>query len=344
LCIEHSFEIDDRQRSSRFSIETLQNWKKQQLEDFDALSRQEAVEAASASFRPSNIEIHGSTVSLGGEGGNAPGAGGGGGGAIGNGARGGDAGHGGDIIDYGLVDLDGKPGTAPGAGGGGGGAIGETAVGGQGGEGGERVTAWFRAEDLPDSIEIVVGRGGHGGKYGGDGEDGGETRFGNLLTAKGGAGGRAGGNQPPVRQVVKMDLEQGLRVSGLHLAQCIHTHHGLLDLLSADWEYWMVQSLPCQIQWPLLCTVSMGQLAHGTALEIAAVVFDPSGSSVFNQTFAVVQDGDDQRKVAFVHQIVDLHFTASIAGVWSIAIISGRIELARLPIEIRLPCNGNETA
>jgi hypothetical protein len=88
----------------------------------------------------------------------------------------------------------------------------------------------------------------------------------------------------------------------------------------------------------------MGQLAHGTALEIAAVVFDPSGSSVFNQTFAVVQDGDDQRKVAFVHQIVDLHFTASIAGVWSIAIISGRIELARLPIEIRLPCNGNETA
>jgi hypothetical protein len=131
------------------------------------------------------------------------------------------------------------------------------------------------------------------------------------------------------------DLEQGLRVSSLHLAQCIHLHHGLLDLLSADWEYYELQTLPSEIQWPLACTILMGQIEFGTMLELAVVVSDPSGFNVFKQTFTVVKDGDDCRKVALVHQIPNLQFTVSTPGVWVIAIVSGGIELARLSIEIR---------
>ena len=148
-----------------------------------------------------------------------------------------EGGPGGRVINYGFVDLKGRSGQAPGAGGGGSGALSENAVGGEGGGAGDCVTGSFLAEDLPDTIEIVVGRGGLGAENDGDGEDGGETRFGDLLTAKGGKGGRCGTRHAEAREVVTTDLEKGLRVSSLHLAYCIYPHHGFLDLLSAHWEY-----------------------------------------------------------------------------------------------------------
>ncbi len=90
------------------------------------------------------------------------------------------------------VCLGGEGGKAPGAGGGGGGAVGVGAGGGAGGSGGEVASHVLRAEDLPNAVQITVGRGGKGGTNGG-GEDGGDTTFGDLLRAR---GGRGGGSPP----------------------------------------------------------------------------------------------------------------------------------------------------
>jgi hypothetical protein len=336
LCIEHSYEIDDHNGSNQFTPETLQKWKTQQLNDFDALSNREAEEAAQASFYPSSIAIHNSVMNLGGEGGKAPGAGGGGGGVIGNGGRGGAGGTGGNIINYGFIDLKGSPDEVPGTGGGGGGATGEGGIGGEGGGGGDIVTAWFRLADLPDSVEIVVGQGGRANAPNGDGEDGGDSRFGDFLVAKGGKGGRSGRNQQSGRHVVTADLEQGLRISAIHLAHCIYQHHGFLDLLSADWGSIELPSLPHEVQLPLACTVSLGQLEPGSEIEFETVILDPNGTKIFKQGFTVVRQINDQSKVVLVHHATNLQFIVSIAGVWHITIVSGGIELARLPIEMRL--------
>ena len=199
------------------------------------------------------LDIRRSVMSLGGEGGRAAGSGGGGGGASGPGASGGRGGRGG------RVSFHGRAGQAPGVGGGGVGAEGEGAIGSEGGEGGELAIGVFLAEDLPPSVPVKVGRGGRG-REGADGEDGEDSHFGDLMTAKGGRGGRAGRMQSSARQVIPADLEKGLRVAGLYLADCVHIRNGLLDLLSASWEHFEVARLPFDAQWPLACTVSMGEV------------------------------------------------------------------------------------
>jgi hypothetical protein len=101
----------------------------------------------------------------------------------------------GTVVNANTLNLGGQAAQVAGGGGGGGGAIGEGARAGSGGAGGDQVVATFRADDLPESVSIVVGSGGRGGQDGDDGEDGGGSSFGDLLRAKGGKGGR-GGRQP----------------------------------------------------------------------------------------------------------------------------------------------------
>jgi hypothetical protein len=278
----------------------------------------------------SRIDIRGSP-SLGGEGGRAPGSGGGGGGAIGSGASGGRGGRGG------RLSFHGRAGQAPGAGGGGAGAEGEGAIGGEGGEGGELAVGVFLAEGLPSAVPIKVGRGGRGGE-GADGEHGEDSYFGDLMTAKGGRGGRAGRMQSPARQVVSADLEKGLGVAGIYLADCVHIRNGLLDLLSGSWEHFEVSRLPFDAQWPLACTVSMGEVEPGEILELTAEVTDPAGTLVLHERFTVTRG--DHRTVARPNVALNLRFSISCIGVWLIKIVSGSVELAQLPIEVRLRPEG----
>jgi hypothetical protein len=85
--------------------------------------------------------------------------------------------------------------------GGGGGASGGTnaattadAVGGGGGSNGEYVFALFRATEVGAAETVTIGAGGAGGAGGMNGCNGGTTRFGLLLAAYGGAGGRSASN------------------------------------------------------------------------------------------------------------------------------------------------------
>lgn len=88
-----------------------------------------------------------------------------------------------------------------GAGGGGGGALNTAAAenrgGGGGGGGGGYVIRLYKASDLAATVAVTIGAGGAGGNVG-DGTVGGDTTFGALLTAYGGAGGVVGNNSGAV--------------------------------------------------------------------------------------------------------------------------------------------------
>jgi hypothetical protein len=265
-------------------------------------------------------------IELGGSGGQGMGAGGGGGGAFGGRATGGAGGQGGDI------HLAGKPGEAPGAGGGGAGAVGEAAVGGEGGGGGEVRFGVFLAEDLPTTIEIKVGAGGQA-LPGADGQDGEGSSFGDLLVAKGGKGGRAGKPGLLGRQATARDLSAGLGVCGIYLAECCHIRQGMLDLLSAGWEWWNAPPLPTNTQWPVAFTVSMGCIEPGESLIVFVIVKDPSGIERLREGVSLPRGPISP--TAFRHGIVALQFPIDNTGVWSVTIESGAHILTALPIEVR---------
>jgi hypothetical protein len=110
---------------------------------------------------------------------------------------------------------------AAGGGGAGGGATcgtGFPVSAGAGGGGGYKKKT-FTAAELPDTVDVEVGKGGLGGagavrvtagtSAGAAGEDGGDTSFGTLLSANGGKGGRGGSFQPDPGSGGAGDTENG---------------------------------------------------------------------------------------------------------------------------------------
>jgi hypothetical protein len=278
-------------------------------------------------------------ISLGGQGGMAPGAGGGGGGVIGDASRGGDGGPGGRII------LAGTAGKAPGAGGGGEGALGDRLKAGGGGGGGDFVSVTIDPEEFKrlraagfDHLEFRVGRGGEGG---GPGED----TIVNLVTAdrkvlksiraKGGDAGSLAEGPQTGRHLTASDLENGVHVSSLLLAECAHVRDGLIFVLGAGWEYYDSPTPTFQAQWPLVVTVSISNMEPETLLAFSAIVTDPTGLQVSRQNFSVSSGAS--RAVARPSAIVSIRFCGSSPGIWLITVVSGALTLATLPIEIRLP-------
>jgi hypothetical protein len=155
LYLRHVWQIDEPQAVHNFPVKLLGEWKERQLAEFDDLQ-------SGRNLTDDEVAeaVHKSFVS-----------------------------------NIGISDsrLFAQSGQAPGAGGAGGFAIGPGAVGGDGGAGGDVVTAYFKAEDLPDTVEVTVGAGGRGGVDGAAGEFGGDSSFGQFITARGGKGGKAGG-------------------------------------------------------------------------------------------------------------------------------------------------------
>jgi hypothetical protein len=88
------------------------------------------------------------------------------------------------------------------------------------------------------------------------------------------------------------------------------------------------------MDWPLACSIELGALEVGAVLALFAVVADASGAEIHRQGFVVERGGDVG--VVLRHSLLALRFPAATAGVWAISIVTGTIELARLPIEIRI--------
>jgi len=278
-------------------------------------------------------------VELGGQGGSAPGAGGGGGGAVGSSARGGDGGPGGRLV------FAGSPGLAPGSGGGGGGVLGDDAQGGQGGGGGDQVHVTIGPEEFEQlrkaGFQRVEFRVGKGGQAGGPGED----TIANFVTADGtvlkSIVAKAGKPGAPPRQgtsgreATPQDVESGLRVAAMTLADCVQLKHGLLYLLGAGWEHFQFPTLPFEANWPLACAIDTGSVEPGSALAFNVTVKDPTGFQVLKKPFSV--SSSNASAVSRPNLLVPISFTGSQTGVWTIEIVSGDIVFATLPIEIRGP-------
>lgn len=315
-------------------------------------------EMASEALRASEgeITINDSVLHLGGLGGNGPGAGGGGGGAVGKNAKAGDGGHGGSIRYENNWDGEGAlnyklpSGEYPGAGGGGAGAEGENAVGGGGGGGGESVYTTLSLDELdapegPLTIEVCIGEGGKSGRHPGENSGNGgntELRFvtpdGKIvrsIVAKGGVRGQPGFAIPPeAREMTSAEIDSGLVISTLMVADALHSKNGLLYVLGGAAECWIVPELPADVVWPATVVISMGQVPASLLLTFFIVVDDPNGQEIFRLPFNVIR-GED-RLVANFTQCVAVQFGAEIAGIWSLRIVSGAYEFARLPMEIRI--------
>ncbi|MFN6496464.1 MAG: glycine-rich domain-containing protein [Nostoc sp. DedQUE01] len=270
-------------------------------------------------------------VSLGGEGGKAPCAGGGGGSAIGFRALAGDGGPGGNVFF-----LDGHPGEAPGGGGGGGGAIGDDAVAGEGGGGGEFVTACFRAEDLPDVVDIKVGCGGRGGENGGDGEDGEDTKFGNLLRAKGGKGARGHQALTQVQSGLTESSTQKIRISSALLANYAEIHNGLLYTVGCGWEAYIVPDFPHIVQGYFVFVVEANEVNVITKQELWIKIFDFEYIVVFQTSIFV--DMQSLYKIVRQKFVLFFQFKAFAPGIWTVQILAGNDELVQVPFEICKPC------
>jgi hypothetical protein len=61
---------------------------------------------------------------------------------------------------------------------------------------------------------------------------------------------------------------------------------------------------------------------------------DPSGTEISRSPIVMAYDG--LRPVAAIPQGLVVRFSAHVAGVWNIRIVSGEFEFARTPLEIRM--------
>lgn len=276
-------------------------------------------------------------ISLGGQGGAAPGAGGGGGAAIGPNATGGSGGPGGHIT------LDGTPGEAPGAGGGGAGVLGEGAVGGEGGGGGEYLSVALGPDEIgPTSglhhIDIQVGKGGVGGP--------GEDTILNLcdegrnvlrsIVAKGGKAGTPPYVPPPSRSPTGEDLRAGLKVTGILAAEFIRVRDGLWTMVDGGWDWVQVGTNPFRVVLPLLIEIETGTIEPGTILDLKLVVRNPGNFQVHEQGQVVtVQDQLVRRS----RLAVALEFSGSQPGLWRVQVLAGRQVIGEFPIEVRAPAH-----
>jgi hypothetical protein len=277
-------------------------------------------------------------VSLGGEGGKAPGAGGGGGGAFGSDAYGGGGGSGGNIFF-----LDGQSAEVPGAGGGGGGAVGEAAVGGAGGGGGEHIECWGKVEDLPGRIlEINLGRAGRGTEYG-DGEDGEDSVINvlkddgskvELLRAKGGKGGRSGWTlKRPQQQAAMESSSDRLWISSALLANYAEIRDGLIHTIGCGWDSYTVHSLPCYLGGYFVFVIELGETTVGCKYELLVRFLD-ADSLVIGQVAVAVEKNNSSRVVRH-SMTIPFQIEVTTPGIWTAQVLLGNDELVGVPFDIR---------
>lgn len=309
LCIEHATVIDLIENVASYPVDLLHEWKARQLEEFDAavggwtLSDEEAEDIIAVSVSMP-VTFHADTISLGGGGGNAPGAAGGGGAAIGPGSIGGPGGS------VGQINLVGEPGKSPGSGGGGGGALAGDAL-------------------LPPTRRDSDAHEGIGWSTGTDGQDGGETTISIgdqvILRAAGGQGGLAGSG-------VRPESDQ-LLVSALLLVNYGEVHNGgLVSLIGGAWQSLSVLNVPGRVAFPLVIVFEAGGVPAGeytAGVEVRGREGSVHGSIRFPVT--VERAGD----VCRIPRPCNVEADIDAFGLWTVAVVTPRRELARVDVMVK---------
>jgi hypothetical protein len=225
-------------------------------------------------------------------------------------------------------------------------------VGGNGGDGGERVVSLISEEqtqNLKDlgwdgQYEVSIGKGGEGGQIGEPGKAGQDTfvnfrasdgRIIRTISAKGGLGGQLETVVPlGSREVTQEDLEMGLSISSLLIADSFYVKNGVICALGIACERWLLPTLPHDVLWPIACTVSFGQVSVVSRFAFFIVVENPIGKEVLKNLFVVCNE--PIRPVANVTYVCNLPFHADTPGIWKLKVFSGLYELANILIEIKM--------
>lgn len=363
MCVEHAAAIDIPEMLSTYRPERLRQWKQKQLEDYDriqqgwVLDTEMAERAIAESVSPVDVLINHSNVSLGGEGGKAPGAAGGGGGAIGRNARGGAGGNGGghhiDEGDYSLPWPDNAPKRIqsddlaklgldfiPGAGGGGASAIGDDAIGGAGGDGGDSVSAAIDIGQLRHAglhhVEVIVGQAGENGGDGGDSIMNFLTEDGKVLKSIRVSGGKGGGTKSPEGcvEIGPSDIESKFRASTLLLANSFEIRDGLFFILGADWTNFPTPHLPFDVIWPVVYSLRWDASQWNKPRVVFLSLLRPDGSEAASQPLIIPQEGGLAGGIRGGHA---LSAKLDSAGIWWLRLHSGGLMLAQLPVAVTLP-------
>lgn len=363
MCVEHAAAIDIPELLSVYSPERLHQWKQKQQEDYDriqqgwTLDTEMAQQAIAESVVPADVFISHSNVSLGGEGGKAPGAGGGGGGAIGRNACGGRGGNGGghriDEGNYTLPWPDDGPNPlemnkltnldvdfVPGAGGAGGGAIGDGAIGGDGGDGGECVSGLIDITRLRRAglhhVECIVGKGGENGGDGGDTIINFLTEDGSILKTIRASGGKGGSTKVPegCTEIGPSDVESKLTVTTLLIANAVEVREGLLYMLGADWTNYAVPHLPFEVVWPIVYSMRWEPLHWNEPRAIFLSLLRPDGSEAASEPLIISRESGLTGIFRGVHTV---SAKLDSEGAWSLRLHSGGLMLSQLPVTVTVP-------
>lgn len=314
LCIDHSYEIDDKDLETKYPAPTLREWKLAQIAEYDLavkaagsdegvgwrLTDEEAAEVIEASERNTNIVIQGHTIQIGGTGGTY-GGGGGGGGVVGSGVGGLGGGGGGVLENVNLGDLPSKSSAS----------------------GGENVSTPGMVDPprrCTEGVGYIVGR---DGAYGGDATIaiGGEV----VLRAEGRPGGRAGsGNR------VTSDR---LAVSTVLIADYINPMpHGLVTLVNGGWSSYAVSDLPAPVTLPVLCVIEAGGVEAGEYTIIVELCAPGGAVPMRFSVGLVVERTGDVLRIIYVFEL-----TANVDkfGLWQVQIRSDTATLAVLDVMIK---------
>lgn len=345
LCPLHAWEIDQPGWSDKFPAQLLLEWKKEQVDLTERirmswpLSDDEAAEVLRVS---EGISIVAETLSLGGAGGVGMGAGGGGGGAIGPGSSGGPGGRGGSI-NFGpgytndgearaaletFLEVAGN--TDRGTGAGGSGAVGPDARGGAGGDG---------ADALVDTIWMDKGT--HQVLIGSRGEDSILNLFDEDGVLQNQVIVRSPGAQYapyPVtrgRPLAAADLHGGFSVTTMIVADSVTVRRGMVDVLNAFWRQYEFEASPFRAIWTLVTDFDTGTIAPGDVIELQVLVRDPDGACRLRERFDV--HSPDPESAFRTFQALQLNFTGSASGEWTIEIVGGATVLRSLLVRVKCP-------
>ncbi len=226
-----------------------------------------------------------------------------------------------------TLSLGGEGGRSLGAGGGGGGSIGPGARGGDGGSGGEIVAATFLASDLPETVEVTVGAAGIAGTLGGEGGDGGDTSFGDLLTARGGRGGKAG----TLDEKRLSDTERPT-CRAAFFADHASVRDGVINMLGAGWRQVNCTRMPSTISGYAVSIVEYPQGASSATYDIDISVIAPSGRRAAGHRVTLDRPPTTTGMWYFAWAAEAAEF-----GPWRVVASIGGDELFALPLEITDP-------
>jgi hypothetical protein len=192
--------------------------------------------------------------------------------------------------------------------------------------------------------------GGYGGGPGGAGGGGGIIHIVGITPAgfrekvnidgkpgrfPGGGGGGGGATVFSGRLVSDEDLRQGLHVSAFFFANTIEISNDLLYVLGAGWENCTLASVPQDVRINVAVVVESGTILPSTLLALAIVVEDPAGGVATSDSFdfGVAEVMRPIMRQSFCRSV---GFQVTQAGLWSFAIRSGDVNLARTLLEFRV--------